>query len=69
MNREEFEAVLAWEGKYRLVVEPSHSKVGHIFSALQLLPYDGLDGRIYGSHCLDTEKAINEVMRQWELEK
>jgi hypothetical protein len=75
MTREEFEAVLALEGKYKLLVEPSvyrwgyNSKTedpnhaGWMFAGLKEI---NTIASVYGDHAATEEEVVNRMIEFWE---
>lgn len=75
MTREEFEAVLALEGKYKLFVEPSVYRwgssletedphhAGWMFAGLKEI---GTINSVFGDHAATEEEVVNRMIEFWE---
>lgn len=72
MTREEFEAVLALENKYRLITEPSthNGKGGRwVYAALHSRESEDYGyERIWGQHAATMDTAVQMVIARWEKE-
>lgn len=68
MTREEFEAVLALQGKYCLLTEPSNMRPEWVWAGLI---FRGVDperfvSRVRGAHGETESEAITKLISSWE---